>query len=127
VRVIFTDRVRDFMARNPWTFAKTMRFWPHEYLVREKVDDEADFVAMVEFIHEHGYIGKWYKTDRPYYKQDGMVYWVMGFDVSETTIINRAKETDSYEHRAEKGTLPHQLKAKKTARLAEGTDMREVY
>lgn len=124
---MFTDRIKDFIERNPWKFAKSMPWWPHEYLIRERVDDEAMFVEMVEFIHAEGYVGKWYKQDRPYYKEGGKVYWIMGFDVSETTVINRADEKESYEYRAAHETLPHQLRKAKLESEGKSVDMRMVY
>ena len=36
--VRFPEELRRFVAGERWTFAKTMPAWPHEYLVRERVD-----------------------------------------------------------------------------------------
>jgi len=35
----FSDNVRAFVDCERWTFAKTMPEWPHEYLVRSRVDE----------------------------------------------------------------------------------------
>ena len=48
--------LRDFVDRETWTYAKTMPEWPHEYIVRDRVD-ESLFVQLVEHIRAHGYAG----------------------------------------------------------------------
>ena len=104
--------LRDFIDRETWTFAKTMPDWPHEYLVRERVDEDL-FVAMVEHIRAYGDEGRFYKKRITYFADNGMIYWTMGAPVEETIIINRCKEEDSYENRKRNGTLPDDLKRKK--------------
>ena len=47
--------LRAFVDREPWTYAKTMPRWPHEYLVRERVGDRELFVQLVEHIRTHGW------------------------------------------------------------------------
>jgi hypothetical protein len=46
--------LRTFVRTETWTYAKTMPEWPHEYIVRERVD-ESLFVRLVEHIRVHGY------------------------------------------------------------------------
>jgi hypothetical protein len=104
--------LRDLINRETWTFAKTMPDWPHEYLVREGVDEDL-FVAMVEHIRAHGYEGRFYGKAITYFAEDDMIYWTMGAPVEKTIIINRCKEEDSYENRRRNGTLPEDLKRKK--------------
>ena len=101
----FPDDVRAFVDRERWTFAKTMPEWPHEYLVRDRVD-EGLFVRLVEHIRAHGYEGHFYQKTIVYYEEAGMVYWTMGAPVAETTIINRCRREDTYEARRKAGTLP---------------------
>ena len=36
MRQVNYDRLREMITRCEWTFAKTMPFAPHEYIVREK-------------------------------------------------------------------------------------------
>ena len=43
--------LRDFVDTAEWTFAKTMPEWPHEYIVRERVDKD-HFVQMVRHIRQ---------------------------------------------------------------------------
>ena len=101
----FPEDLRRFVDGKTWTFAKTMPKWPHEFLVRERVN-EALFQWLVIHIRTKGYEGRFYKMKITYYEEDGMLYWTMGAPLDETTIINRCKVEDSYEYRLKKGTLP---------------------
>lgn len=83
--------------------------WPHEYLVRGRVDEEL-FEKMVEHIRSNGYLGRFYDRPITYYEEDGLVYWTMGAPVHETTIINRCRKEDSFEYRLQNGTLPKRSK-----------------
>ncbi len=94
-----------FIESAPWTFAKTMPVWPHEYIVRTRVD-EALFVSLVEHIRQHGYLGTFYAKAITYFDAGGRVYWTMGEPLAETTIVNRCWKADSYEARLKAGTLP---------------------
>ena len=97
--------LRDFVDTAEWTFAKTMQEWPHEYIVRERVDEEL-FVRLVSHIRANGYEGKFYLKSITYYDNGGLVYWTMGAPLKETIIINRCRKENSYEYRLLKGTLP---------------------
>jgi len=104
------DALREFIDSSQWTFAKTMPEWPHEYIVRERVD-ETLFVQLVRHIRANGYEGKFYRKSITYYDDDddddgGLVYWTMGAPLEETIIINRCRKENSYEYRLLKGTLP---------------------
>jgi hypothetical protein len=103
--VSFPDALREFIDSSQWTFAKTMPEWPHEYIVRERVDENL-FVQLVRHIRANGYEGKFYWKSITYYDDSGLVYWTMGAPIEETTIINRCKKENSYEYRLLKGTLP---------------------
>jgi len=85
--------------------AKTMPKWPHEYIVRNRVD-EALFVQMVQHIRAHGYEDRFYHLRNMYFDHDGMAYWTMGALISETTVINRCPKEGTYESRLKSGTLP---------------------
>ena len=97
--------LRDFVDTAQWTFAKTMPEWPHEHIVRERVDEEI-FVRMVRHIRANGCERPFYNRTFIYYEEDGLLYWTMGAPLGETTIINRCRKEDSYECRLLKGTLP---------------------
>ena len=79
--------------------------WPHEYLVRDRVDAQL-FESLVRHIREHGTEGRFYRRVLTYFAEDGLLYWTMGEPIEETTIINRCGEHDSYENRLKNGTLP---------------------
>ena len=99
------DDLRAFVNAVKWTYAKTMPKWPHEYIVRQRVD-EALFVRLVRHIRAHGYEGRLYARAITYYDDDGLVYWTMGAPLEETIIINRCKQEDTYESRLRNGALP---------------------
>ena len=97
--------LREFIAASKWTFAKTMPDWPHEYIVRGRVDTNS-FEALIRYIRARGFEGRFYERNITYLEHDGMLYWTMGEPVEETTIINRCKKENSYENRLLNGTLP---------------------
>jgi len=95
-----------FVDNQNWIFAKTYaKTWPHEYIVRSKVD-ETLFVELVEHIRANGYVGKFYEMDITYFDEDGIVYWTMGDPIETTTIINRCNKEQSYEYRLAHNDLP---------------------
>jgi hypothetical protein len=101
----FPEELRSFVNDERWTFAKTMPIWPHEYLVRTRVDPHY-FEALVAHIRSRGYEGRFYRRRIIYYEEDGLVYWTMGAPLAETTVINRCKAADTFEARSKRGTLP---------------------
>ena len=101
----FPKELLAFVKEQEWVFAKTMPKWPHEYIVRERVDQEL-FEHLVQHIRKHGYEGRFYQKTLTYYDEGGMTYWTMGAPLEETTIINRCREDDTYERRLQNGTLP---------------------
>ena len=101
----FCDELRRFVNHETWTYAKTMPEWPHEYLVRDRVDEEL-FEQLIRHIRSYGCEGHFYRKRITYYEEDGLVYCTMGAPVDETVIINRCKKEDTYEYRLQLGTLP---------------------
>lgn len=99
------DELRTFIGKEKWTFAKTMPLWPHEYIVRERVDEKL-FVKLVRHIRKNGFEGRFYQMKLIYFEEDGKIYWTMGNPIKDTTIINRCRKEDSYESRLKNGTLP---------------------
>ena len=86
------DKLRSMIARCEWTFAKTMPFAPHEYLVKEKCPLTTDeFEYFVNMQREHGVKERWGKYNNPYLYIDDYKYWTMGAPLEDTTVINRAK------------------------------------
>ena len=100
------QKLTEFVNNEKWTYAKTMPEWPHEYIVRERVDEQL-FVETVLHIRKFGYEGKFYSRTIIYFDQDGFTYWTMGAPVEETIIINRTQTENSYEQRLKNGTLPN--------------------
>jgi hypothetical protein len=103
--ITLPDALRKFIDLSQWTFAKTMPEWPHEYIVRDRADENL-FVQLVRFIRTNGYEGKFYRKSITYFKDNGLVYWTMGAPIIETTIINRCRIVDSYEYRLLNDLLP---------------------
>lgn len=101
----FSKELRNFVKEEKWTFAKTMPKWPHEYIVRGRVD-EVLFERLVLHIRENGCEGPFYDRTFIYYEEDGLLYWTMGAPLEETIIVNRCKKENSYECRLRNGTLP---------------------
>jgi len=103
--IALPDDLRGFINSSLWTFAKTMPEWPHEYIVRDRVDENL-FERLVKHIRAYGYEGCFYRKAITYYEESGALYWTMGAPLDETTIINRCRKEDSYEERLRRGTLP---------------------
>jgi len=102
---MFPEDLRQFVKSAQWTYAKTMPRWPHEYIVRSRVDEEL-FERTVKHIRANGYEGRFYRRTITYFENNDFLYWTMGAPVHETTIINRCRTEDSFEHRLKQGTLP---------------------
>ena len=86
------DKLRKMITRCEWTFAKTMPFAPHEYIVKERCPLSAEeFEYFVNMQREHGIRERWGKYNNPYLYVDDYKYWTMGAPLEDTTVINRAK------------------------------------
>ena len=101
----FPAELLDFVNGEKWTYAKTMPEWPHEYIVRERVDENL-FIKLDLHIRANGYQRSFYQDRITYYEEAGLLYWTMGAPLSETIIINRCRKENSYENRLVSGTLP---------------------
>ncbi len=106
--------LRDFVETEEWTFAKTMPEWPHEYLVRDRVDTRL-FEELVHHIRQHGQPQAFYSKQYGYLEHGEMLYWTMveqmidgswSYPVDDETIVNRCVVNQSYENRLKAGTLP---------------------
>jgi hypothetical protein len=94
------EHLGQFIEQTPWTFAKTYaRKWPHEYIVREKVD-QVLFDELAAHIDKHGYESNFYDRKQIYFDHEGQTYWHMG------NIINRCHAGETYHRRAKEGRLP---------------------
>lgn len=91
-RFMDIERLRVFIARCEWTFAKTMPFAPHEYIVKDKCPlTTEEFEYFVNMQREHGVEERWGKYNNPYLYIDDYKYWTMGAPLEDTTVINRGK------------------------------------
>ncbi len=90
------DKLREMIARCQWTFAKTMPWAPHEYIVRGKcpLADE-EFLYFIDMQRRFGVKEHWGKYFNPYLYIDDYKYWTMGAPVEETIVMNRAKVKQS--------------------------------
>ena len=77
--------LREFIASQRWTFAKTMPMTPHWYVLRRNVADQALFDRVVLDIRQHGFDIKYHGTKYRIYEVDGYKYWTMGFPVHNIT------------------------------------------
>jgi len=103
--MLFPVKLCEFVKGEEWSYAKTMPTWPHEYIVRERVDEDL-FAQLVQHIRAYGYQGSFYQKPITYFDECGLVYWTMGATLDETTIINRCRKEYSYEYRLANDTLP---------------------
>lgn len=86
------DKLREMIARCEWTFAKSMPFAPHEYIVRGKCPlTEEEFLYFIDMQRRFGVKEHWGKYYNPYLYIDDYKYWTMGDPYDVTTVINRAK------------------------------------
>ena len=86
------ERLRQLIGRCRWTFAKSMPFAPHEYIVKDKCPLTTDeFEFFVNQQREFGLKEHWGKSCNSYLYIDDFKYWTMGAPIKETTVINRAK------------------------------------
>ena len=86
------DKLREMIARCEWTFAKTMPWCPHEYIVRGKCPlAEEEFLYFIDMQRRFGVKERWGRYNNPYLYIDDYKYWTMGDPIEKTTVINRAK------------------------------------
>jgi len=95
-----SKKLKNFINEQDWIFAKTYaETWPHEYIVRERVDNEL-FLEFANHIDQFGYKDYFYAKKQIYFDYNGYTYWHM------ENIINRCVEKDTYHHREKEGRLP---------------------
>ena len=91
-------KLREMIVRCQWTFAKTMPWCPHEYVVRGRcpLTDE-EFVYIVTMQRNYGVELRWGKYLLPYLIIDDYKYWTMGAPMEDTIVLNRAKVKEEKE------------------------------
>lgn len=89
------EEVTEYLERDTWTFAKTMKQYPHWYLVRNQMSPEkkSRWEQVVQYIRDHGEpeVFKPFRKTYVYLYLNGYKYWTMGAPLSETIIINRER------------------------------------
>lgn len=84
------EQALQFTLDNKWDFAKTMRWVPHFYVVKDTCTDKDAFVELVEFIREEGVDMKWGKMPpKPYLDMGDWRYWTMPAPAETVGVINR--------------------------------------
>lgn len=90
------NRIIENIESHEWRFAKTMPLEPHWYTLRKNWNDD-DFIELVMFIRENGYIVRYKKYKYIHFNINGFHYWTMGAPIWYksgtpcTILINRAK------------------------------------
>ncbi len=85
------EDIKNWLDKHAWTFAKTMKEMPHEYIVKDKLSekDKEMFVKVVIFIRENGYKESFGSKKYTYYNFGEYKYWTMGDKIEKTIILNR--------------------------------------
>lgn len=97
------NRIRQFIKRCDWRWARTYLTCPHEYIVRGNCAlSEREFVEFVMAQREYGEFVKWGKYNNQYIYVDGYKYWTMGDTIPNTTIMNRQKLFGEYDQIADR-------------------------
>lgn len=85
------ETVIEFLESHKWTFAKTMPWNPHFWIVKDKSRNVQEFEDVAEWIQKNGEPYWFFKTIYKCFYYNGFRYWTMGNPPKETTIINRAE------------------------------------
>lgn len=96
------EEIKDFIEKNTWTWAKSYRNIPHQWIIRPNVKEKFD--DFIQVIREKGVKAKFFKREYTYFEFEGYFYWVMNSLTEKDFIINRAS-TETYELRNINGTL----------------------
>ncbi len=88
---ISEEKLRSFISRQSWIFAKTYADRaPHEYVVRHKINGtDEDFMKIVNYIQEYGITMYFWNRPNKYIFLDGWQYWAMGDEDGNITVLNR--------------------------------------
>lgn len=83
----------EFVDAHPWTFAKTMPQWPHEWTTRDTCRSQDEFTRAVQHIRDAGFNKRWGGRIYRYLKSGDHVFWTMdptSDPASWTVLMNRA-------------------------------------
>jgi hypothetical protein len=86
--------IQSFVDSHYWkpTSSSRYRSHPHEYTLRERCRDDAEFWRFVMFIRENGFQKKFFSKTFTYFKHGDFFYWTMGCSFDVTKLINRCRE-----------------------------------
>ena len=91
------NRIREFIARCEWKWAKSMEEVPHEYIMRNRCAlRNYEFDTFIKTWLENGVEEWWGKAKRPYLYIDGYKYWTMGNYIENNNCMNRQKVFDEF-------------------------------
>lgn len=96
--VLDMNKLREFISRCQWKWARTMPTVPHEYIFRGRcalTDEEYYYFLRAQL--ECGRVEWWGKGKRPYLYIDGYKYWTMGDFCEENKTMNRQKLFDEFD------------------------------
>ena len=96
----YKNDLKSFIEKQSWIFAKTYaNKAPHEYIIRGRINGtDEEFMAVVNYIQEHGITMLYWGHPNKYIFLDGQEYWVMRNDENDpSTILNRCN-CDEYKY-----------------------------
>lgn len=85
------DEAAKLLSEHTFHFAKSMPKIPHSYTRGREWQSADDFLAVAEFIIEHGVPEKFWRKTYYYFYANDHKYWCMDEDPIDVEIINRAK------------------------------------
>lgn len=91
------DKIRKFIERCEWKWAKSMIDIPHEYIVRGKCALSEDEFKCFFDAQRTGKHEVWRQYNHQYIYIDGWKYWTMGNPWEMTKVMNRARVFDSFD------------------------------
>lgn len=85
------EEISKILESKDYRFAKTMAEHPHSYTLIDEWENKQEFYNVVQYIRDYGVKEKFYRVTYIYLHINGYKYWTMGAPLSETILINRAK------------------------------------
>lgn len=85
------EHIEEIVSRGNWKFAKTMKKFPHEYVVKGESIGLLDYICLHRYILIYGEDRKFFKTTIKYLFVDEYKYWYMSDNLNISRIINRAR------------------------------------
>jgi len=90
---------RPYIARQRWTFAKTVPKHPHEYLLISASSDHAEHLRFMDWVNQTGEDGTFMGRRYRYRTVEGHTYWTSGLIRPKAgpndTILNRRRAPET--------------------------------